>query len=207
MQQLLFGVAEPSLDRSLRRLTRVDLGAGAWIDHVPGWVSGDGQMFRSLRRSMSWQACRRPMYERVVDVPRLLASIPEHGPGHPLIPVMASVLSRRYERALWRHSLALYRDGRDSVAWHGDRVTNRHDALVAVVSLGSPRRFLVRPKGGGASRSFPAGHGTLIVMGGTAQATFEHCVPKVASAEPRLCIMLREAGTALASDVRRRRSG
>ena len=207
MQQLLFRAPGPSIDRSFARLERVELGLAAWIDQVPGWLAGDSGVLESLRTSTNWRLGRRRMYDRTVDVPRLTASIPEDGPGHPMIPVMASALSERYRRALWRHSLAYYRDGRDSVAWHGDRLTNREDALVAVVSLGPPRRFLVRPKGGGPSRSFEAGHGTLLVMGGTCQARFEHCVPKVAHAPARMSVMLREVGTSLRSDVRRERSG
>jgi alkylated DNA repair dioxygenase AlkB len=203
VQQSLFGARSPEVDREFCRLQRVSLGRGAWIDYVPGWLGGDAIVLELLRQSTSWRAGRRRMYDRMVDVPRLTASIPEDGPGHPVLSEMAMLLSRRYRRPLWRHSLALYRTGRDSVAWHGDRLTNREDALVAVVSLGRPRRFLLRPKGGGPSRSFEAGFGALLVMGGTCQATFEHAVPKVAHAEPRMSIMLREAGTALPSDLAR----
>jgi alkylated DNA repair dioxygenase AlkB len=132
------------------------------------------------------------MYERVVDVPRLMAFVPEEGPGHPILPDMAEALSARYRRPLRSISLAAYRDGRDSVAFHGDRLgVRRADAIVAIVSLGFPRRFLLRRAGGGASRAFTLGGGDLLVMGGTCQMTWEHAVPKVAHAGLRISVQFR----------------
>jgi alkylated DNA repair dioxygenase AlkB len=128
----------------------------------------------------------------VVDVPRLLATLPEDGPGHPLLREIAEALSARYRCRLSEISLAAYRDGRDSVAFHGDRM-GRHlrDTVVALVSLGAPRRFLLRPVGGGASRAFDLGWGDLLVMGGSCQRTWEHAVPKMASARPRMSVQFR----------------
>ena len=89
-------------------------------------------------------------------------------------------------------SAGWYRDGNDSVAFHGDRVAReRPRALVATISLGHSRRFLIRPKLGGQSRSFSLGHGDLVVMGGSCQRTWEHGVPKVSSAGPRIALMFR----------------
>jgi alkylated DNA repair dioxygenase AlkB len=105
---------------------------------------------------------------------------------------MRRALDRRYATAFERISLAYYRDGRDSVAWHGDYVARRMEtALVATVSVGAPRRFLLRPHGGGRSIAYSIGWGDLIVMGGTCQRTWQHSVPKVARAEPRIAIMFR----------------
>ncbi len=83
--------------------------------------------------------------------------------------------------------ICLYRDGRDSVAWHGDRIGRRRDGdtLVAIVSLGSRRRFLLRPRGGGPSRRFELGGGDLLVMGGSCQRTWEHSVPKTSRPSDR----------------------
>jgi alkylated DNA repair dioxygenase AlkB len=132
------------------------------------------------------------MYERVVDVPRLVAELPDDGPGHPVLDRAARVLSRRYGLALARVSLAYYRDGRDSVAWHGDRLGHLvDDTVVAIVSLGEPRRFLLRPAGGGASRVFDLGWGDLLVMGGSCQRTWQHAVPKTAVAGPRISVQFR----------------
>ena len=132
------------------------------------------------------------MYDRIVETPRLFALLPDDGPGHPVIETMRRALEHRYATAFDRVSLALYRDGNDSVAWHGDRVARRlPDALVATVSIGAPRRFLLRPFGGGRSMVRSLGWGDLVVMGGTIQRTYQHAVPKVARADPRIAIMFR----------------
>ncbi len=132
------------------------------------------------------------MYDRTVVTPRLIAVLPDDGPGHPLLEAMQRSLSQRYRQRFERVSLALYRDGRDSVAFHGDRVARTlPNALVATVSLGAPRRFLMRPHGGGSSNAWNLGWGDLFVMGGDCQRTWQHAVPKVAHADPRISVMFR----------------
>jgi alkylated DNA repair dioxygenase AlkB len=191
-QASLFGSGEPRLDPDLTGLRRLPLDAGAWVDHLPGWLEGHDAVFEALRRTTRWEHHRRRMYERVVDVPRLVAELPDDGPGHPVLDRAARVLSRRYGLALARVSLAYYRDGRDSVAWHGDRLGHLvDDTVVAIVSLGEPRRFLLRPAGGGASRVFDLGWGDLLVMGGSCQRTWQHAVPKTAVAGPRISVQFR----------------
>src|SRR5215510_7267577 len=163
----LFEPSEPRFDPRLARLGHAPLGKGAWVDHIPGWLEGHSALLDVLWTAMRWRSERRRMYERVVDVPRLMATVPEDGPGHPLLHEMARTLSDYYGRPLFDISLAAYRDGRDSVAFHGDRLgIRRADAIVAIVSLGFARRFLLRRAGGGSSRAFNLGHGDLIVMGG-----------------------------------------
>jgi alkylated DNA repair dioxygenase AlkB len=132
------------------------------------------------------------MYDKVVMEPRLTTRQWADPPDP--VPAMADVLSRRYGRDLRVVSANLYRDGRDSVAWHGDRVArNRDQAVVAIVSLGSPRRFLLRPRGGGRSVRLTPQPGDLLVLGGTCQRTWQHSVPKCAAAGPRISVMFREA--------------
>jgi alkylated DNA repair dioxygenase AlkB len=129
-----------------------------------------------------------------VAVPRLIAGLPKDGPGHPALEEMRAALNARYGTAFPRTGMALYRDGNDSVAWHGDYVARELpvDALVATVSLGAPRRFLLRPaEGGGPSIAYSLGWGDLIVMGGSCQRTWRHSVPKVRHAQPRMAIMFR----------------
>ena len=65
------------------------------------------------------------------------------------------------------------------------------DPMVAIVSLGGPRRFGLRPKGGGASHGFTLYSGDALVMGGACQHRFEHRVPKMASAAPRMSLSFR----------------
>jgi len=191
-QASLFGSGEPSLDPGLSGLRRSVLTGGAWVDHLPGWLEGHEAVFEHLRRTTRWEHHRRRMYERVVDVPRLVADLPDDGPGHPILDHAAVVLSRHYGLALPRISLAYYRDGRDSVAWHGDRLGHLvDDTVVAILSLGEPRRFLLRPAAGGASRAFELGWGDLLVMGGSCQRTWQHAVPKAVQAGPRMSVQFR----------------
>lgn len=188
----LLGREAPEFDCEIRNARRVSLGSGAWIDHAPGWLSGHEAVFEALLETTRWRSERREMYDRVVDVPRLYAVLPADGPGHPILDGMRRALSQRYAVAFERTSLGLYRDGKDSVAWHGDYVARELDsATVATVSVGAPRRFLVRPTGGGSSLPFSLGWGDLIVMGGTCQRTYQHSIPKVSSAAPRIAIMFR----------------
>lgn len=192
LQGSLFGAGEPSLTGPLPA-ERVDLAHGAWFVRVPGWVAGEQTLFDELSASTTWHANRRPMYDRMVDVPRLTASIPADGVGHRVLDEIARVLGERFGEPFERVGLALYRDGRDSVAPHGDMVARDLDtSVMATVSCGAPRRFLLSPVVGGPSCSFDLGHGDLLVMGGTIQRTWRHSVPKTNRAVgPRLCIMFR----------------
>ncbi len=116
-----------------------------------------GDLFDRLLADVPWQAEHRPMYDRVVAVPRLLR---HYGEGerlpHPALETVRDALNARYEPELGEPlvsaGLCLYRDGADSVAWHGDTIGRGRttDTVVAIVSLGSPREFLLRPRGGGA---------------------------------------------------------
>jgi alkylated DNA repair dioxygenase AlkB len=191
----LLGRGAPSVDPSrLSALARVHLDDSAWIEHLPGWVVGHQELLEELVRTTRWRSERRHMYDRVVDVPRLVASVPDDGPGHPLLEQIRALLSAHYATAFERVSMGYYRDGADSVAWHGDTVARDRDepTLVATVSLGAPRRFLLRPRGGGRrSITFALGRGDLFVMGGLCQRTWQHAVPKVSRALPRLAIMFR----------------
>jgi alkylated DNA repair dioxygenase AlkB len=195
-QPSLLGGGPPAVDpAALARVRRLDLDDSAWVDHLPGWVSGHEALFDALVATTAWRAERRPMYDRLVDVPRLMASLPDVGPGcqvHPLLEQIRGLLAARYATTFPRLSLAYYRDGRDSVAWHGDTTArDLPEAIVATVSLGEPRRFLLRPRDGGRTRAFALGWGDLIVMGGACQRTWRHAVPKAAHAGPRVAVMYR----------------
>lgn len=172
---------------------RIRLDAASWLDHSPVWWPRAAALFESLRAGLHWQAGERTMYERVVAVPRLTAPVAVDGAHWPLVSPIVEALSQRYGVVLDQVWCNYYRGGTDSVAWHGDR--NRHakrNPLVAIVSVGEPRRFLIRPRGGGASRRFELGHGDLLVMGGACQHDHEHCVPKVRHAGPRISVTFRD---------------
>ena len=63
--------------------------------------------------------------------------------------------------------------------------------MVAIVSLGDPRKLALRPRGDGDAMTLTLGHGDLFVMGGSCQRTWEHAVPKVAAAGPRISVQFR----------------
>lgn len=194
-QPSLFGSTptEGEHDLSFARAERSHLGSGAWIDQVPGWAAGGDALFDELRAAAPWQEAERPMYDRIVAVPRLHTGVWDDPPSR--LREMADAVSLRYDRDLRTISANLYRDGADSVAWHGDRVGRvRAVTVVAILTLGSSRRLLMRPSGGGRSLSFEPAPGDLFVMGGTCQRTWEHSVPKRARAGPRICVMFREPG-------------
>jgi alkylated DNA repair dioxygenase AlkB len=186
------------------RVERHELSAGAWVDHRPGWVHGSETVLETLLHEVDWRAERRRMYDGTVDVPRLLRWYDGHEPlPHPVLTEARQRLTAHYAAELGEPfvttGMCLYRTGRDSVAWHGDTTgrSARHDTLVAIVSFGSPRPLLLRPRGGGASLRFPLGHGDLLVMGGSCQRTWEHSIPKTARpVGPRVSVQFRPEGVA-----------
>jgi alkylated DNA repair dioxygenase AlkB len=193
-QPTLLGSEPPRFDPTLHGARRRFLGAGAWVDVVPGWVQGADALFDEVLASAPWrEPADRPMFDRIVAVPRLIATGWEAQP--PVLGQAGSCLGRHYGRRLPSVTANLYRDGRDSVAWHGDKVRHtRQDTVIAILSLGSPRRFLLRPAGGGPSIAYSLHGGDLLVMGGTCQTGWQHCIPKCAQAGPRISVMFREPG-------------
>jgi len=190
-QPSLLGGVPPDFDASFARAERRDLGSGAWLDVVPGWARGSDPLFEAVLEGAPWSSHERRMYDRMVVEPRLTTRQWDDPP--PPLPAMAAALSERFDADLSVISANLYRDGKDSVAWHGDRVARtRPETVVAILSLGSPRRFLLRPKGGGRSLRLEPAPGDLLVLGGTCQRTWEHSVPKRAQAGPRISVMFRE---------------
>ena len=182
----------------LAGIERRTLSRGAWVDLRRDWFAGADEVFAALVNDVPWRSERRQMYDRVVEVPRLVAM---YGDGevlpHPALTRALEALSLHYLPELGEPFVSagccFYRDGADSVAWHGDTIGRgaSADTMVAIVSFGDPRRLLLRPLGGGDSLAFTLGHGDLIVMGGSCQRTWEHAVPKTASAGPRISVQFR----------------
>jgi len=179
---------------------RRDLGSGAWIEMRSSWVDDADALFNALMATVSWRAERRQMYRQVLEVPRLVSfhDLTDAQPPHPAITKLRRRLNDIYAGELGEPftsaGFCLYRDGSDSVAWHGDTIgrSRTEDTMVAIVSLGATRVFALRPRGGGASLRLPQGHGDLLVMGGSCQRTWEHAVPKTATPKgPRVSIQFR----------------
>jgi alkylated DNA repair dioxygenase AlkB len=212
---LLDAGPEPGVDETFAGAVRVDLdtrGDGgcppdkggvsrqgtSWIERVPGWVADSDALFAHLLANADWGQRTRKMWDNEVLEPRLTSRWGAET-GKPLEPPilerMRRALSDRYGVKFDSMGLNLYRDGRDSVAWHGDRIAREiGEPVVAIVSVGEPRRFLLRPKAKGtglATRRLVLGRGELLVTGGTTQRAWEHSVPKVASAGPRMSLTFR----------------
>jgi alkylated DNA repair dioxygenase AlkB len=189
--------AEPRAGDSF--VARTDLGQGAWIDVGRDWLAAADALFDRLFHAVEWRAERRPMYDRIVDVPRLMhfydagESLPD-----PALDQVRDALVDQYRHEVGgpfsTAGLCLYRDGRDSVAWHGDRIGRgaTADTLVAIISLGATRRMLLRPRRGGRARRYALGPGDLLVMGGSCQRTWDHAIPKTTQpVGPRISIQFR----------------
>jgi alkylated DNA repair dioxygenase AlkB len=203
LQGSLFGFDEPSADDTFSGVRRTHLDDHTWLDHAPGWLHGEQAVFDHLWHELAWRQRTVTMWERRLPEPRLTSWWTPADGDEPL-PVLAEMrrlLSGQYGEAFDSIGFNCYRDGNDSVAWHGDR--HRHtvdDPVVAIVSVGAARPFRLRPRGGGRppgrhqrgkAISFDLGCGDLFVMGGACQHDWEHCVPKVAHAEPRISITYR----------------
>ncbi len=177
------------------------LSRGAWVDVQRDWLRDPDDVFTALVGRVPWRAERREMYDTVVDVPRLVHTyladdlLPHPALGQARADLTAHYLSELREPFV-SAGCCYYRDGRDSVAWHGDTIGRgrAEDTMVAIVSVGDPRRLLLRPRGGGSSIALTLGHGDLVVMGGTCQRTWEHAVPKVAHSGPRISVQFRPLG-------------
>ena len=203
VQESLLDVGdEPVLGPLGGSVRRTTLARGAWVDLRPGWLTGSGAVFGRLLQEVPWRAEKRHMYDKVVAVPRLLCFYGEDAPlPDPVLTAAREALNAHYGPELGEPfrtaGLCLYRDGRDSVAWHGDTIGRgkTEDTMVAIVSLGTPRPLTLRPRGGGTSLRFEVGHGDLLVMGGSCQRTWEHAVPKTSHpVGPRISVQFRPRG-------------
>ncbi|NJC72094.1 alpha-ketoglutarate-dependent dioxygenase AlkB [Planosporangium thailandense] len=202
LQGSLFDPVDAVAVGPLDAVRRTTLSRGAWVDVLPGWLTGADTLFERLAGRVPWHAERRQMYDREVDVPRLLSFYGEGQPlPDPVLDAARAALTDHYAAELGEpfHTAGLcyYRDGRDSVAWHGDTIGRgrTEDTMVAIVSVGAPRPLLLRPRGGGETIRYALGHGDLIVMGGSCQRTWEHAIPKTARpVGPRISIQFRPRG-------------
>ena len=195
-QASLFDGDAVAFDATFAGVERRDLAEGAWVEHGAGWLRGADRLFEQVLAATSWRHKDRWMYDRMVPEPRLTARWEVDDPDLPVpeLRAVAHALSERYAVAFTQVGANLYRDGSDSVAWHGDRVArDLPEAVVALISLGAVRPFKLRPRGGGPSVGYRPGHGDLLVMGGSCQRTWDHAVPKVRSAGPRISIQFRHA--------------
>jgi alkylated DNA repair dioxygenase AlkB len=187
-------------DSLFEHAERRRLPGGAWVEVRSRWLTDADSLFDELLEDVDWRAERRQMYDRMLDVPRLVSfcDLLDEPLPHPRLKQIRRRLNDTYGRELGEPfttaGLCLYRNGDDSVAWHGDTIGrgNLEDTMVAIVSLGATRVFALRPRGGGRSLRLSHGHGDLLVMGGSCQRTWEHSIPKTTKPTgPRISIQFR----------------
>jgi alkylated DNA repair dioxygenase AlkB len=193
----LFASGAPALEPAAV-VTREQLDERCWIDHAPGFVSGGDELLAQLVDELPWKQSRRLMWGNWVDEPRLTSGAALDLATSPAtLRELAAAFSARYDLEFHSCFCNFYRDGHDSVAWHADRNGKTElDPYVAIVSLGGPRQFSMRPKDpevrrGTRARSWTLHSGDLLVMGGSCQHAWEHSVPKVQRAAPRMSVTFR----------------
>ena len=177
-------------------LRRDPLDERSWIDVAPGWVPDHAELFDRLLAEAPWKQRTREMWDQQVLEPRLTAAWPIGAELPPYVLELTAPLSERYGVRFDSCLVNLYRDGADAVAWHADTVRKvLRDPLVATVSLGARRSFLLRPAGGGpVARRYAPGGGDLIVMGGACQHEWVHTVPREKTASgARMSVTLRHS--------------
>ena len=200
-QRSLFASGEVGIDRDAP-WARLQLDATSWVDVCRTHLLGADKVLDVVLGAVPWQCGRRFMYDRMIDDPRLSYRPARPRGGQPELvphPVLARVregLAARYGVTLGAAAFNYYRDGDDSVAPHGDReLRDTDDTLVCLLTLGACRPFRLRPHGrsGGPTHDVAPGSGDVLVMGGACQMGWEHGVPKVARAGPRISATWRWA--------------
>jgi alkylated DNA repair dioxygenase AlkB len=169
-----------AIDTSFTTAKRMPIDAHSWVEVVPSWISGSHMLFERLATGVPWQQHDRQLFDQTFREPRLTAEYRDLGDVREGVLLDAArALSQHFGvvyDSLW---LNLYRNGEDSTGWHRDRFScRRPECIVPVLTLGATRRFLLKPRAGGASVAFKPGSGDLIVMGGRSQEDWMHSVPK-----------------------------
>jgi alkylated DNA repair dioxygenase AlkB len=208
LQGSLFGTAPISLSPLGDGIERTVLDPCCWVDVARDWLLGGDDLLIELLDRLPWQGGTRLMYGKIMDEPRLTARRfdPLAAGLPPVVGAMAAALADHYGRPFDAMFCNYYRTGADSVAWHADRVGRRQvDPLVAIISLGGPRRFRLRPMAparalGQPSLAWALRSGDLLVMGGAMQHHWEHSVPKTSRANPRMSVTLRGGAGARGDD-------
>lgn len=197
----LFGHDQPAITAGWS-IRRIELDPCCWVDHSPGFLTGADRLLADLEEQMDWFRGQRLMYGQWHDEPRRTSTSPlPHVEVPAALDEIRSELSRRYAMSFRGLFCNYYETGEDSVAWHADRIGRTEvDPLVAIVSLGGPRTFRMRPQSRGASNgeswSISLESGDLLVMGGATQHHWEHAIPKTAHAAPRMSVTMRASRSA-----------
>jgi alkylated DNA repair dioxygenase AlkB len=160
---------------------RSQLDEHSWIDVARGWLHGADELYAFLESNTQWYQDRVWRYEKWVESPRMTAGYSAKTTPTPVIVEAQRAIEKRYNVGFDGFGLQYYRNARDSVAMHRDReMTWLDDTVVAILTTGAQRPFLVQPRAKDRSHAFdisPAS-GDLMVFGGRFQADWLHGVPR-----------------------------
>ncbi|MFC4726830.1 alpha-ketoglutarate-dependent dioxygenase AlkB family protein [Coralloluteibacterium thermophilus] len=167
---------------------------GADVVFDPVWLPGPAAdaALAAMQREVAWSQPRLRLYGREVASPRLACWIGDPGTDYtysrtrfapaPWPPALAALRPAVEEAAgaCFNAVLAnLYRDGDDAMGWHADDEPELGpEPVIASLSLGATRRFLFKPRAGGASVGIDLPHGSLLVMRGATQTHYRHALPR-----------------------------
>ena len=157
--------------------------ASGRIEHRPDFLAAEvaGRWFDALHGEIPWRSERRLMYERELDVPRLLAHYRLDDPALPVpLAEVAAMVGDALSVAFNSVGLNLYRDGNDSVAPHNDRLADLEEGQpIALVSLGATRSMTIRQKKPPRNAiHLDLSAGSLLVMDYSSQIHYDHGIPK-----------------------------
>jgi alkylated DNA repair dioxygenase AlkB len=154
--------------------------------------------FTWLHENIAWQAGRRLMYEREVDVPRLRA---HYRSSDAQLPALLSDVLERVRAAVGAPfdsiGLNLYRNQHDSVAPHNDKLADlKHGQPIALLSLGATRRMTIRAKQPPRRvLRVDMESGALLLMSWATQLHYDHSIPKQREpVGPRISLAFRVRG-------------
>jgi alkylated DNA repair dioxygenase AlkB len=166
---------------------RIQLDDTSWVDVTRGWLAGADELYDALLTDVAWQTSQLFRYDHWVEERRLGASWRPGTPlPHPALAEAHRTLQHRYGARFAGFSMIQYRDGADGQAFHRDTDMKwLDDTVIAVLSLGARRPWLLRPRTSrydhsetkGTTHDIAPGSGDLLVMGGRCQADWEHSVP------------------------------
>lgn len=187
-------------------MTRQDL-PDADVEYLPGFLDATAAAaaFASVRDEVPWEQHHVRLFGREVPAPRLSCWIGDAGtaytysrvrfeprPWPPSVVALRDAIHRGTGFAANSVLANLYRDGRDAMGWHADAEPELGpDPVIASLSLGAARRFVLRHRARGLRHELVLEPGSLLLMRGRTQACWQHALPRTRAAGERVNLTFR----------------
>ena len=182
---------------------------GALLRYAPAFLAAAeaDALLGALRAQISWERHQVRLFGRMLPAPRLSCWIGDAGAAYtysrvrfeprPWPPALAALRAHLQHACAARFNSVLanlYRDGRDAMSWHSDDEPELgRDPLIASLSLGAGRRFVLRARNGDTRLALTLQHGSLLLMGGACQRLYRHALPRTrAAVGPRINLTFRQ---------------